>query len=772
MKLFSFFRKSSASHLVLVFFSLLFLFLLYFKSIIFSDYFFVNDGTIPDYFTVTNWNPNLFSGYPLSSDSGFQAFYPLKIIIYKILKLDFNFFIVSGYFLMACFTYTYVYYLTELKSAALVSAIIYSFSGYAFSELVHATHFMHAICWMPLILLSFEKLKKQFSLFWALAGSLAIFMSMTGGFIQLSLAMFPVLVSYALICWYSNKTIQQFFVYSATIVGGYLMSAPVIVSGFILSLFSGRAHLSWDFFCSYIVEFKQLLLFFFPYLMGGYYGIFQSPIFGNWEIVGNHGFVGFLCFLLAMIGLLKSPSHLKKLACFWFFFAFFAVIVSLGSEIPFFYNLLYNIPVVNNFRAPERYLFIFAFGISVLAGFGIQAILNGAINTKTQKNTTMIFAFLFMSLLVASMVLIYPSLIQEAQSKAIQLVQWYENPAVVIPIFWMFGDLIALWLFLNFPKNLACKAIFLTTACGELLFTAYFSYWHDGPSKEAFFHPPAYISHLRSDLNITNQRFLKMQLVSDTLSPYLFFNAPLYYNLPSAGGYAPLALIKYQNFLSITNYGAYYKQDNLNNDQAINIAGIKYLFTTIDSPSNAQWFADKKQFKLHDTIGNTVVYENMHVLPRAWFVNKLVVLPKTEMLQVVHSGKFTDQTSFNPKHTALLEHPLDINLDVDDTAIATIKKINSNKVSIITQTKKQQFLVLSDVYYPGWKVFIDNKEHKIYPTNYIFRGLLVPAGKHLVEFRYQPWYLYMSYTISGVTFCLLLCGFYWYQRKLKKTLKN
>ena len=47
--------------------------------------------------------------------------------------------------------------------------------------------------------------------------------------------------------------------------------------------------------------------------------------------------------------------------------------------------------------------------------------------------------------------------------------------------------------------------------------------------------------------------------------------------------------------------------------------------------------------------------------------------------------------------------------------------------------------ILSDAYYPGWKVFVDGKERKIVRANHGLRGVKVKPGDHVVEFLYQPW---------------------------------
>src|SRR5581483_1199593 len=64
----------------------------------------------------------------------------------------------------------------------------------------------------------------------------------------------------------------------------------------------------------------------------------------------------------------------------------------------------------------------------------------------------------------------------------------------------------------------------------------------------------------------------------------------------------------------------------------------------------------------------------------------------------------------------------------------TITSYSENRVILSTSCSNQCFVVLTDSYYPTWKASIDGSETPIYSTDYAFRGVVVPSGKHTIEF--------------------------------------
>jgi len=61
-----------------------------------------------------------------------------------------------------------------------------------------------------------------------------------------------------------------------------------------------------------------------------------------------------------------------------------------------------------------------------------------------------------------------------------------------------------------------------------------------------------------------------------------------------------------------------------------------------------------------------------------------------------------------------------------------------NQISLIVNQDVDGWLVVSDVYYPGWKAFVDDHEQTIFRADYLFRAVKVASGKHEVVFQYTP----------------------------------
>jgi hypothetical protein len=82
---------------------------------------------------------------------------------------------------------------------------------------------------------------------------------------------------------------------------------------------------------------------------------------------------------------------------------------------------------------------------------------------------------------------------------------------------------------------------------------------------------------------------------------------------------------------------------------------------------------------------------------------------------------------------------------------ASIASYKSQDVQIEASLDRSGILVLNDTDYPGWAVTVDGRPAEAINANYMFRGVLLSSGKHVVRFIYQPESFYLGAKISGAT---------------------
>lgn len=187
----------------------------------------------------------------------------------------------------------------------------------------------------------------------------------------------------------------------------------------------------------------------------------------------------------------------------------------------------------------------------------------------------------------------------------------------------------------------------------------------------------------------------------------------------SIGGYHPAKLSIYQDLIEKQLY-------NFPNClPVIDMLNTKYVITS--GQQNGQ---------------GLMVQQNPEALGAAWFVKTLDY--KKGPAEVMNA-----LTNFNPKDTAILDEASKSNLTanaVKDSA-AFIKLVyNDNDIIEYTSSSKStEYAVFSEVYYDGgWIATIDGKETPIIRTNYVLRGLQVPAGNHKIVFEFKPASFYNS----------------------------
>jgi hypothetical protein len=134
---------------------------------------------------------------------------------------------------------------------------------------------------------------------------------------------------------------------------------------------------------------------------------------------------------------------------------------------------------------------------------------------------------------------------------------------------------------------------------------------------------------------------------------------------------------------------------------------------------------------------NVIIFHNARVLPRAWLVGEAEAVDGEEALRRIRGE---DTRPFDPQRTALLEvKPNEMPAltgDVSANANVRIVDYESNRLVIETKADNPTVMVLSEMNYPGWEATLDGAKTQILITDFLLRGVAVPAGAHRIEMRY------------------------------------
>lgn len=94
---------------------------------------------------------------------------------------------------------------------------------------------------------------------------------------------------------------------------------------------------------------------------------------------------------------------------------------------------------------------------------------------------------------------------------------------------------------------------------------------------------------------------------------------------------------------------------------------------------------------------------------------------------------------------------------------ANIERISPNQIAIDAQGPG--LLVLSENYYPGWRVYVDGEKGDIMSIDGLFRGVSLAEGKHTVEFVYRPSSVYIGLACFVLGFFYMVVSL-WKKREL------
>lgn len=482
---------------------------------------------------------------------------------------------------------------------------------------------------------------------------------------------------------------------------------------------------------------------------------------GGIDGVGTSGppYAGAIICFLALIGLVI----VDKQYTYWMGAAIvFTFMLSWGKYLEGFnIAMLKYLPAYDKFRAPSMILVVPTFLLTVLAALSLNTIINSENKTllweKYKKGLIAVAAVFGLAVLVYltadfsnssdKMLLEQISKVSDANQRA-QLeppIKSFVDGLREDRKSLAFGDLLrtlfycvvaAAGVFVLIKQKI--KPVYVVAVLGVFAMIDVFGIntkylnadnYQDATEYESIFTPTAADQQILKDTS-----YFRVLNLTDGIANAFNAGALTAYFHKSVGGYHPAKLSIYQDLIE----NQFYKFPNCM--PAINMLNTKYLI--VPDPQT----------------GQAMVQQNPNALGAAWLVKSVSF--KNGPAEIMKSI-----SDFNPSETAILDTK-------DQTRVGTIKYDSTARIQLIQNendaatyqftANQPQFAVFSEIFYDaGWKAYIDGKESAILQTNYVLRGMEIPAGAHKIEFKFEP----ASYAIgskaavgSSILIWLLLLG--------------
>ena len=238
-----------------------------------------------------------------------------------------------------------------------------------------------------------------------------------------------------------------------------------------------------------------------------------------------------------------------------------------------------------------------------------------------------------------------------------------------------------------------------------------------------------------------------------------FADARTSYFHKSLGGYHGAKMGRYNE---LTKYGITPEMQTLagSSNQPASIDSVMGTLNVINMLNTKYLIIDTKQPPL----------PNSHALGNAWLVKEVKVVENADM-------EITSLKNFDPKSTAIVNKDFVEELDGFNAGSGEGEiKLTEYKPNYLKYEAQinggDQLAVFSEIYYPkGWVSLIDGKEAEHVQANFVLRAMVIPAGRHQIEFKFEPQSYFMGNKVSMASSILLLlamAGYLFYVFKSKK----
>lgn len=478
---------------------------------------------------------------------------------------------------------------------------------------------------------------------------------------------------------------------------------------------------------------------FITYLLPGAAGFGGITYWGNMPFTDYPNYAGFVVLCLAVTGLVAERRQL--------FVRFLAgatvlmVFLAFGRHFSPVYDLFYHfVPFFSRFRVPSMALIVVSLNLALLAGFGLHAVMRGlgGNGLRLLKGGALALAVSALLFLLAEKPIedflrsLFPAPPVESLELAGMINQarwdlWRSGFFGMV----CFGGLFAALLWLRSKKitgTLLTGALMTLLALADLFIV---DLQIVSPSAGSF----------RSSRLISNGD-LEKAFAEDGVTGYLSAESgvfriypagPLFaenkfsvFGIESTGGYHPAKLRIYDEVLKVSR--------NLSHIDLLRMLNVRYVISSSPLDHPLLDVVHTGDLRLVGGPVEVSIYRLSGSMPRAWFVSEGIA--QEEQGIDVYAGLLGGDVDVAT--AALVEDASWQGSRMFGGGSVVSIELDPERIKLVVEADEQAFLVLSEVYYPQrWKVMIDGREERMFKTNGLLRGVIVPEGEHEIVFVFD-----------------------------------
>lgn len=698
------------------------------------------------------WERGSWTGWPLNADPYYGVFYPLSVIFSLAGMVRGLGVSIAVHMLLASLAMLWLLRRRGLdRGAALLGAVSFGFSSFMVCRIRHII-FPQMMAWLPLVLVGLEgwltnRRQRELVLL-----ALALGMCLLCG----ALPLFPFLLLF--LAAYALPRVL------AATSGGWRprlgqlgLLALVAGCGLLLgavALLPTVAHLpesprslgaSYRFASSYgWPDLRYLGTLVVANLFGTEERARWYGAFNHWEMAGYYA--GALVVLLAPFGLARARRRpeLAGLALV----SLLGIALAFGEKSPLQRFFFAHVPLYGALRCPTRALVMFLAAAPILAAEGWTWLIERRIERRLR------LGLVLAGLLLAGGLAGFIVLRHDPRPAFPGVVMTRHAFAHLVAVVALGGALLTLVLTASVPRRVGGLALALLTLCELVVLDR------------------GYLQPRPGDWAAGTERFsavdwLLEQKPADRFipaadGPFRLLNLGMTYGIEGASGYGSILIWRYTNLFWTINHGRPYSKHPLEDDLSatalrrfpaslVDLLNIRWFIGT--APPTPRWIERYRPLPgappraRHEPWWDPQlrVYENPSVMPRAFVVYGARVEPDEKR-------QIEAMLTFDPRRIALLDRAPSPPPVGDGRSSNTARIVESSSVSLKIEAEAEApgILVVSEAYYPGWSATLDGQPIELLRADYAFRGVALPAGRHVVEMRFRSRPTELGLVLSGL----------------------